>query len=256
MNQPTAAADHRRRRRRDVASAEIKAAARAQLVAHGPTGISLRAVAREVGLSAPGVYRYFPSLEALIVALCVDLYDELRAFMESEAEGRENLLAKLVVAARSFRTWAVGHRPEFALMFASLVPGAVLTKPGCSSAELDPEAEPYASMLRFSQFFGALISRIYHQSDEERGFRIDLPALPPLTEELRAEVHRCAEAIGIDAPIEFAYAFHSYWIRLYGLVAMEVFGQLPVIQEAEAHFDAEMSDMATRLGVPLRALDF
>lgn len=255
MNQPTPASD-RRRRRRDATAAEIKAAARDQLVTHGPNGISLRAVAREVGLSAPALYRYFPSLEALIVGLCVDLYDEFREFLQTEADKADDDLAKLVIAARSFRTWAVEHRPEFALMFASLIPGAVITKPNCTSAELDPESEPYASMVRFSRVFGVLITRVYQKTDEERGFAISLPPLPPLTEALRAEVLRCAEAIGIEAPIEFAYAFHSYWVRLYGLVAMEVFGQLPVIQEAEAHFDAELSEMATRLGVPVSALDF
>lgn len=255
MNQPTDARD-RRQKRRDATAAEIKAAARAQLVAYGPNGISLRGVAREVGLSAPAVYRYFPSLEALIVGLCVDLYDELREFLVAQAQQHDVELAKLVVAARAFRAWAVEHRPEFALMFASLVPGAVLTKPGCHSADIDPEAEPYASMLRFSQTFGHLITRVFQQPEEERGFPIKMPALPPMTDALRAEVQRCAEAIGIEAPIEFAYAFHSYWVRLYGLVAMEVFGQLPVIQEAEAHFDAELSEMASRLGVPLGVLEF
>lgn len=251
MNRPT----DRRQRRREATAAEIKAAAREQLVTYGPTGISLRAVAREVGMSAPALYRYFPSLEALVVGLCVDLYTELREFLLTEADRHDDDLTKLVVAARSFRTWAVTHRPEFALMFASLIPGAVIAKPGCAASELDPEAEPYASMLRFSQVFGDLITRVYQQPDAERGFAINLPALPPLTEGLRAEILRCAEAIGIEAPIEFAYAFHSYWVRLYGLVAMEVFGQLPVIEEAEAHFDAELSDMATRLGVPVSTLD-
>lgn len=254
MNQPTDSAD-RRRRRRDATAAEIKAAAREQLVTHGPAGISLRGVARDVGLSAPALYRYFPSLEALMVGLCVDLYAELREFLITRADEHDDDLVKLVVAARSFRTWAVEHRPEFALMFASLVPGAVLTKPHCHSAALDPEAEPYASMLRFSRVFGTYITAVFRQTDAQRGFAINLPPLPPLTEGLRDEVLRCAEAIGIEAPIEFAYAFHSYWVRLYGLVAMEVFGQLPVLQEAEAHFNAELADMAGRLGVPVSAID-
>lgn len=253
MNQPTGASD-RRQRRRDATAAEIKAAARQQLVTHGPAGISLRGSARDVGLSAPAVYNYFPSLEALIVGLCADLYAELREHLITEADRYDNALLKLVMAARSFRTWAVDHRPEFALMFASLVPGAVLTKPGCAATDLDPGTEPYASMLRFSQVFGDLITRVFRQTDAERGFAINLPPLPPLTDALRAEILRCAEAIGIEAPLEFAYAFHSYWVRLYGLVAMEVFGQLPVLQEAEAHFDAELSDMATRLGVPVSVL--
>ena len=67
----------RRDRLRAQTMQEIKAAARRELVAHGPGGIQLRAVAREVGLTAPALYRYFPSLDELVEALTVDLYGEL-----------------------------------------------------------------------------------------------------------------------------------------------------------------------------------
>ena len=56
----------RRERLREQTRAEIKSAARAQLVTHGPRGIQLRAIARDVGLTAPALYRYFPSLEELL----------------------------------------------------------------------------------------------------------------------------------------------------------------------------------------------
>jgi AcrR family transcriptional regulator len=253
VNQRTPAPTRRQRQHADTA-AEIKAAARAHIVAAGASGLSLRAVARDVGLSAPALYRYFPSLEALVVAVVVDMYGELRDYMLSECDKLPtgDLLARLVVAAHSFRQWAVSHRPEFALMFASLIPGAVISKPGCTSADLDPEAEPYASMLRFSRVFGDLINRAWNQSDEERGFTLEIPPAPDMPPELRDEITRCATAIGAeDVPFDFAYAFHSYWVRLYGLIAMEVFGHLPVVGQAEAYFDTEVAAMAAGLGVTL-----
>ncbi|HUV48875.1 MAG TPA: helix-turn-helix domain-containing protein, partial [Actinomycetes bacterium] len=76
----------RRERLREQTRAEIKHAARAQLVTHGPRGIQLRAIARDVGLTAPALYRYFPSLEELTEAVTVDLFDELCDAMESSAD--------------------------------------------------------------------------------------------------------------------------------------------------------------------------
>ncbi|GAA4900530.1 TetR family transcriptional regulator [Stackebrandtia albiflava] len=243
----------RRDQQRADTIAQIKAVARDQLTTAGPAAISLRAIARTMGMSAPALYRYFPGLDALVTALCADLYDELRRFMVARCDTlpETDMIGRLLTAARGFRLWAVRHRPEFTLMFASLVPGAVIAGPGCHSRDLDPEQEPYASMRRFSQVFGDMFHKVFHQSDAERGFTLRTPQPPPMTPGLREEIQRCATAIGADVPIEFGYAFHSFWIRLYGLVAMEVFGQLPVVQEAEALLDAELHDMAGQLGLNL-----
>lgn len=253
MESVTTVPPTRREKQRASTIAEIKAVARELLVQTGPSGISLRAIARQMGISAPGLYRYFPSLEALITELCADLYSELREHMESECDKlpAENVIQRLLVAARAFRSWAVSHRPEFTLMFASLAPGSVIAGPGCVGASLDPEVEPYASMLRFSRVFGRMFNQVFTQSDEERGFSIVMPEPPPMSQALQEELIRCAVAIGMDVPLGFAFMFHSFWVRLYGLVAMEVFGQLPVVEQAEALFEAELFAMAGQLGVRL-----
>lgn len=243
----------RRERQRTETTAQIKAAARELLVDAGPSAISLRAIARNMGMSAPGLYRYFPNLDALLTQLCADLYIELGAYMEGECAKlpETDLLGRLLAAARGFRSWAVTNRAEFTLMFASLAPGTVIAGPGCSAANLDADTEPYRSMLAFSKIFGRMFDQIYRQSDAERGYAILTPAIPPLTPQLRSEILRCAYAIDAQVPVEFAYAFNSFWIRLYGLVAMEVFGQLPVVEQAEAMLEAELFDMAAKLGVAL-----
>ncbi|CAM3473754.1 TetR/AcrR family transcriptional regulator [Stackebrandtia soli] len=243
----------RRARTRANTLAEIKATARRHLVEQGPSGISLRAIARDMGVSAPALYRYFPSLDALITQLCVDLYVELRDVMRAECDTlpEDALVERLVTAAKTFRRWAVEHRPEFTLMFASLAPGAVIASPGCATAALDPETEPYKSILMFARIFGDMFERVYHQSDAERGFALRTPRIPELPPELHDELLRSSQAIGANVPIEFAYTFQSFWIRLYGLVAMEVFGQLPVVEQAEAMLDAELATMAEFLGATI-----
>src|SRR3954452_15064619 len=62
---------------------EIKAAARRQLAQHGADALSLRAVARDVGLVSSAVYRYFPSRDDLLTALIIDAYDALGAAAEA-----------------------------------------------------------------------------------------------------------------------------------------------------------------------------
>jgi AcrR family transcriptional regulator len=68
----------RSQRRHELTRAEIKAVARAHLVRSGPAGISLRAIARDMGITAPALYRYYPALDSLILELCTDLHVELR----------------------------------------------------------------------------------------------------------------------------------------------------------------------------------
>ncbi|MGH8792606.1 MAG: TetR/AcrR family transcriptional regulator, partial [Stackebrandtia sp.] len=95
----------RRELQRAGTVADIKAAARVRLVESGPSGISLRAVARDLRVSAPALYRYFPSLDALVTALCVDFYDELIGYMweRCEALPETDVVGRLLAATRSFR---------------------------------------------------------------------------------------------------------------------------------------------------------
>ncbi|MFD0560315.1 TetR family transcriptional regulator [Stackebrandtia endophytica] len=243
----------RREQQRADTQAEIKAVARELLNEAGPVGISLRAIARRMGMSAPALYRYFPSLEALVTDLCVDLYAELRAHMLADADTRPDgdMVGRLLAVARGFREWSVNNRPEFSLMFASLNEGSMITPPHAGRAVLDPEAEPYRSLVRFSRVFCDMFNRVLKQTPAERGYTLATPRIPPLTPELRAEVIECSQAMGLDAPIEYSYTFMSFWVRLYGLVTMEVFGQLPIVEQSAALLEAEIYVMAGQLGVDL-----
>lgn len=243
----------RREQQRADTQAEIKTVARELLNEAGPDGISLRAIARRMGMSAPALYRYFPSLEALVTDLCVDLYAELRAFMLANADTRpeDDMIGRLLVVARSFREWSVANRTEFSLMFASLNEGAMIAPPHAGRAGLDPDAEPYRSLVRFSRVFCDMFNQVLKQTPAERGYSLATPTIPPLTPGLRAEVIECSRAMGLDTSIEYSYTFMSFWVRLYGLVTMEVFGQLPIVEQAAALLEAEIYVMAGQLGVDL-----
>ncbi|HJW64451.1 MAG TPA: TetR/AcrR family transcriptional regulator, partial [Actinomycetes bacterium] len=123
----TAARLSRRERVRHATAAEIKAVARAQMAANGTAGVTLRAIAREMGMTAPALYRYFGSRDDLVTALVTDAYDALADAMEAAvdavAPGRHT--DRVRAAFGAFRAWGLEHPTEFALIFGSPIPGYV-----------------------------------------------------------------------------------------------------------------------------------
>src|SRR5215213_5276949 len=111
----------RRDRARAETLREIKDTARRVLVEQGVDGLALRAVAREMGVTAPALYRYFTSREDLVEHVVADLYDELTDVLEAarDAESPELPGARILAVSRAFRTWATTHPAEFGLLFGS-----------------------------------------------------------------------------------------------------------------------------------------
>src|SRR5215218_10624067 len=111
----------RRDRLRADTVREIKQTARRVLVDQGVDGLALRAVARQMGMTAPALYRYFDSREDLVEHVVADLYDELTDFLEGVRDGVEPATpgVQLMSVARAFRHWATTHRPAFGLLFGS-----------------------------------------------------------------------------------------------------------------------------------------
>src|SRR5215469_3655476 len=99
----------RRERLRTATVAEIKQLARRLLVDGGPSAISLRAIARDMGMTAPAIYRYFASLDALIQELVEDFFDELRAAVEAVPVDPGRPAEQLMEMARALRRWSVAH---------------------------------------------------------------------------------------------------------------------------------------------------
>ena len=78
---------------REELSEAIKATARQQMAAQGTAGLSLRAIARDLGMTAPAIYHYFPRLEDLITALVVDAFNGLADAMETAAAQLDGIAA-------------------------------------------------------------------------------------------------------------------------------------------------------------------
>ncbi len=104
---------------------EILDTGREHLASGGGAALSLRAVARDLGMVSSAVYRYVPNRDALLTMLIVDAYDSLGLAVE-RAEGsvrRNDHAGRFLAACRAVRTWALAHPHEYALIYGSPVPG-------------------------------------------------------------------------------------------------------------------------------------
>ncbi|GAA2617513.1 TetR/AcrR family transcriptional regulator [Dactylosporangium fulvum] len=230
----------RRQRVRAATLDEIHQVARRLLVQDTIAGVTLRAIAREMGMTPAALYRYFPSLESLLASLCERFYDECRTEIERARDetGPDDPGARLYAMCRTFRAWSVTHPAEFNLMFASPLPTTNLTS-GVHGAGL-------RFALSFADMFGELWQHSPFPVPDETGLD------PRLAEQLHGFVDelRAQGARPVDLPIGAAHLYLSCWIRMYGIVALEVYGHLGfALSDVGPMFDAEMDSAAELLGL-------
>jgi AcrR family transcriptional regulator len=218
---------------------EIKRTARRVLVEQGEEGLALRAVAREMGMTAPGLYRYFASREDLVEHVVADLYTEISDDMEAACAAADPATPaeKLMAASRAFRRWAMAHRHEFGLLFGDPADDALRDR-------TMQEGPAHEAKERFGSIFGALITELYLT----RPFPVrDVREIEP---ELLEQLTDCAEMFPAELPLGVVEVFLSCWIGLYGMVCMEVFGHLQfALRDAEPMFEAELRRLGDRLGI-------
>ncbi|GEA86190.1 TetR/AcrR family transcriptional regulator [Cellulomonas cellasea] len=127
MPEPTHAPRGARERARAEIMAELLASARAHLVADGAASLSLRAVARDLGVASSAVYRYVASRDALLTLLIVEAYDAAGSAAEGAARAAEQRgdapAQRWLEAARAVRAWALAHPHSFELVYGTPVRG-------------------------------------------------------------------------------------------------------------------------------------
>ncbi|MFI1487019.1 TetR/AcrR family transcriptional regulator [Streptomyces sp. NPDC020747] len=206
-----------RARARIEVTAAIKDEARRQLAEDGAAKLSLRAVARELGMVSSALYRYFPSRDDLLTALIIDAYDSLGAAAEAAHAKVADTgpIHRWTAVCEAVREWALGHPHEYALIYGSPVPG--YTAPDTTV----PPASRVALLL------------IGIVRDAHQGAGV---ALPPLPAELGPEARRLAHDLAPDLPPAVVTALVAAWAQLYGLVSFELFGQFNRVVEDRATF--------------------
>lgn len=227
---PGAGPSSRRDRLRQATTAEIKAAATALLQPQVAGDLSLRAVARQVGLTPSAIYRYFASRDAIVAALASDAGDDLAAALDAAgaASAAATAPVRALDLARAYRRWCLDNPTLFLLLATtdqeSLARAATAAPPRSPRPVQDPDAaevvgprpllhllaEPSLEVLRAGTASGAFVL------DGTHAVPADL-----LTEEVVAGF----AARGIDVTPAEVGAIWLLWSTVHGYVVLELGGQ-------------------------------
>jgi len=118
----------RRERLRDATREEILASAWKQVGEAGAASLSLRAIAREMGMTAPALYRYFPSRDDLVTVLIIEAFNSFSETLESSRDSCKpgDHVARFRAVCKAYFQWALSNPQKYALIFGTPVPGYVL----------------------------------------------------------------------------------------------------------------------------------
>lgn len=204
-----------RERARAQTMEDIKRLGREHLVVHGAAALSLRAIARDLGLVSSAVYRYVKNRDELLTLLVVDAYDELGDEVDAAVGGAppSDHAARFLALARAVRRWAVREPARYALLFGSPVPGY--------HAPAEQTTGPGTRVIR------ALV-RIYDDAYRAAGRGAFLPEITPggsVPGPLPTDLARIREEMQLEADDDLIVRGTLVWASLFGVVSFEVFGQ-------------------------------
>jgi AcrR family transcriptional regulator len=220
-----------RERVRAELTSDITDAARRQLAEVGAAALSLRAVAREVGMVSSAVYRYFPSRDDLLTRLIIDGYDDLGTAAEAADDSSASPVDRWLAVCRAVRGWALAHPHEYALLYGSPVPGY----------RAPQDTVPAASRV------GVVLGRIL--GDAARS-----GALPPARGERDpALVSQAAvDVLGGEHPaLDETVRVRALmaWSALFGTISFELFGHfVGSVEDGDRYFDRAMTELAALIG--------
>jgi AcrR family transcriptional regulator len=240
-----------RERARAELTREIKEEARRQLVATGAEGLSLRAVARELGMVSSALYRYYASRDELLTALIIDAYNALGEAAEQAIAGSGPARERWIAACHAVRDWARSNPQEYALIYGSPVPGYLAPQATIGPASRVPLA-----------FVGVVQGAL--SAGELTAAEGALPVTGALAEQaavLSAALSREAasreaqgapagEGASVGVPPDALVRAVIAWTQLFGMISFELFGQLVgSFEPADALFAHAVAQFAAFVGL-------
>ncbi|MBT1545537.1 TetR/AcrR family transcriptional regulator [Curtobacterium aurantiacum] len=238
---------------RQTVTADILAAARTRLTDEGPAALSLRAVARDVGMVSSAVYRYFPSRDDLLTALLITDYDELGAAVEAaDAAAGPDAGARWVAMCRAIRGWSVAHPGDFALLFGSPVPGYAAPR-----ETVVPATRTTLALVRVvADAVGSGASGASGAPGAPAPVTAGRPGSPAApTSAPGAAGPAVADAVatlrsfGITLPDEVLVRTLMAWTTVFGTISFELFGHfVGSVSDPAAYFDQVIVRLADDLG--------
>lgn len=213
----------------------MRSAALDELVRAGPAALSLRAVAREVGIAVSALYRYFPSRDELLTDLIVRAFDDQADAVQEAADAAAGPVEALRAALLAYRAWSLTHPEQFALLY---------------GAPVADYAAPPEQTVRAGARVGDLLVQLLEAAHTEglvppevvgeRARRLR----PSTAEQLQA----LADRRGYPLPPAAVALGTDLLVRMHGFVVMEVFGQLrPLTPDATSYAEETLDGELARL---------
>lgn len=226
----------RRDQQRDNTREEIKTIARQHMAQHGTNALALRAIAREMDISAAALYRYFASLDDLITALILDAFNAMADALEAAAasQPRDDYAARLHAVLLAYRQWALDNPAEFQLIYGNPIPGYEA-----------PSELTRAAAVRSNQVVGGILAEA-HQAGKLK--------TPPEYPHLPETVQNRFDAVSVlyDPPLSSVvlYVAAVGWTHIHGIVMLELFHHLQgVVGDSEAFYRFAVRNLINTIGL-------
>jgi len=192
-------------------SQAIKETAWKQIAEFGAAALSLRAIARELGITAPAIYNYYPDRDALVTALIVDAYT---SFGDSQLAARdavpsEDLAGRMLAIGLAYREWALTYPQRYQLIFGTPIPSY--------QAPIEQVLPSAARSL------SALVSVV--EALRQAG-KLDAGDFPEVKDEHKASFEMW-KSYGCEAELLSLSVAVLIWARVHGIVSLEIAGDLP-----------------------------
>ncbi|OBA82843.1 TetR family transcriptional regulator [Mycobacterium sp. 1164966.3] len=215
----------KRQESREQIESRIVELGRRHLIDHGAAGLSLRAIARDLGMVSSAVYRYVSSRDELLTLLLVDAYSDLADTVDQAREGVPDLWSEDVIAiARAARRWAVAHPARWALLYGSPVPGY----------HAPPERTVGVGTRVVGAFFDAIAAGI---ATGDVRLTSDVVSQP-----MSSDFERLRQEFGFPGDDQVIAKCFLLWAAVVGAISLEVFGQYgaDTLTDPESVFDTQI----------------
>ena len=209
----------------------IKNSAWDQISKNGAAALSLRAIARDLGITAPAIYNHFQRRDDLVTALIVDAYTSLGKSQQTAIENLPvlDIEGRFTALGTAYREWAITYPQRYQLIFGTPIPKYEAPE----NITLPAATEALVPLLETFQAF----------SDENR---LRLDQVNPLTVELEAML-TAWQAVAEGIALEVLYAVLVTWSRVHGLVSMEIGNHFPsYITDPGEIFKQEIQNLLTQ----------
>ena len=223
---------------RERTEAEILRLACDQLATAGPAELSLRAIARELGIVSSAIYRYVRNRDELLTLLVIDSYNELGDAVDqaTSAVADEDYLGRFLTLGRAVRTWALAEPARYALLYGTPVPG--YDAPGDRTT---------APGTRVAFALAKIADEAWRAGRLRESGQVASGAASTLAEDFA----RIRDELELALPPDYVQPTLFVWSSLFGAVTFEVFGQYgtDTLSDPSALFEAHLHQLAGVLGL-------